>query len=534
MNRPSVTKQPTTSQHLQQGIDRFAQLLAPTFGPTGGHVAYLDPDKSTPELIDDSATVVRRIISLGDPTLDIGAMIMRNLVWRVGERAGDGGAMACILAHAIFTEALRMASAGLNVMQLARGIRAATETAVASLRAQAWPVATEDELSNVALTVTKERPLAAVIGELSALLGPHGHVVIQDYVAPFLEWQYIGGAQTSAQIASMYLYSEPAKSRTVLTNPAVAVLDEPAESADEMIALLEMAVQAGASGLLIVGPRFGNQAVSVIVANYQAQDKKLTPVAVQVKGAGELLRQTLADLALLSGATLLGGQHERNPGRARPSDLGQAQRAEITKDGLVLVPTREKRPTVEQEIEQLRARVASTPNHSEDRENLTKRLAMLSGGVGYLKIGAGSKGERILRHSRAERALRVASMAQQTGVVPGGGAALLHAADALDDLQLGEEAQAGVRLLQRALAAPMTQLLRNAHVPAPALVIQQVQDAGPGFTYDVLRATIVEGGILDVAGVVETVLTTAVSGALMALTTDAIVYHRHPEQSLQP
>ncbi|OUC07431.1 hypothetical protein RY27_14960, partial [Litorilinea aerophila] len=167
------------------GINVLADLLAPTLGPLGGVVANQRDHQRRPELLDDSATTVRRILNLGDPRADVGAMLMRSLVWRVVQRAGDGGATAAILARAMYTEAIRLISAGANPMRLARGVNLAVDAATQALKQQARPVTHENELAAVALTVIREPALAAVLGEMSYLLGPDAHVTIEKYVASY-------------------------------------------------------------------------------------------------------------------------------------------------------------------------------------------------------------------------------------------------------------------------------------------------------------------------------------------------------------
>ena len=536
-NRPHVTAQPVTSRQLSQGLERFFQLLAPTYGPRGGHVAYKDRAKA-PELLDDSATIVRRVISLGDPTLDVGGMLLRNLVWRVGQQAGDGGVLAAILLRAIFRQALRLTQAGVNAMQLARGIRAGQEVVLARLRELARPVSSEDELSAVALHVTGDRALAGVVGEMRWLLGPSGHVRLESYVAPYLEWEYIHGGHVPAQMASLHFHADLVKRRTVLAGPRVAVVDGALEQTADAVALLEAGAKAGGGSLLILARRVGHQALGVLLHNAQVKDAPVRPVAVQVKALAGDLTQTLADLATLSGATLLGAEQMRTAPHARPADLGRAQRAEVTQDALVLAPTREQRAVLEPQLAGLRARLAQLQPESEEATKLAQRLAGLSGGMGQLHLGAATRLEGELRRRKARRALRVTALALESGLVPGGGAALLHSRQALDSLELPDpDAQAGVRLLHRALAAPMIQLLSNACVPGPGLVLAKVAEAGPDMTFDLLQERLApawEAGVLDVAGVVETAFTAGVSGGLMALTTDAIVYHRYPEESMEP
>lgn len=535
--RPQVVGQPASQQHFKSGINSISDLLAPTLGPTGGVVVNQSETRSTPELLADSATIVRRILSLGDPRLDVGAMLMRHLIWRIGERIGDGGATTAVLTRAIFNDAHRLITAGVNPMMLSRGIKAATAAVLAALAEQERAVTSEDELAAVALTVTKERPLAAMLGEMSYLLGPDAHVIIEKYVAPYLQRQYHSGAHYKAQIASMYFYTDSTHKVSVLPDTMVALVDDNLQEGAQAVALLEAAVEAGAEGLTVIARTFKTEALSVLVANQQAEDKKLSIVGATLKDVGDERRYAFSDLALLTGATLLGSSYDRGPADVRPDDLGRARRVEVTPKALILLPEKQFDSAVQAQAENLRSLLSQMTQDDEDREMVVKRLAALSGGMGILKIGATGKQERAVRSKTAERALKVLSAAQHSGVVPGGGAAFFHAASALDGLDVDDEIRPGVDVIRRSLSAPLQQILQNCHVESTGVVFEQLRQAGPTSTFDALEGRVVdayEAGVLDVTRVLEGVLETAVSGALMALTTDTIVYHKKPEQNLNP
>ena len=542
-NRPGVIGQPTSHRQFLHGINMIADLLAPTLGPNGGPVASGPDAGKRVEILDDAATIVRRIISLGRPQRDIGAMIMRNLIWRVGQRAGDGGATAAVLARAIYQEGLRLNNAGFNQMRLIRGIDEGVRIATEVLQAQARPVVGENELAAVARTITKDKALSAVLGEMSYLLGPDAHVIIEKYVAPYLHRRYIAGAHFGAEISSMYFYTQPDLKKAVLTAPALALLEERLTTAEQVIPLMEAAVRAGAKALTIVAQEVSGGALGALVTNNQAPEdkKKLSIVAVKLKAVGQEARWAMTDLALLSGATILGPNTPRKAAHAQAEDLGRTQRVEFLNNGLVVMAHDANRAAIQQEVTSLRMRVDSLTLDDEDRPKLIKRLGTLTGGVGELKIGAHTKGEREMRQAQAERALKVLSSAQRGGVVAGGGAALFHCIPALcqaaDQMSGQEEVAHGIRLLARALAAPLRQIIRNAGVDASELMMQRVRDAGPQATFDVFSGSVVDAytaGVLDVTDIVTKVLQIAASGATMALSTDTIVYHRKPQESMTP
>jgi chaperonin GroEL len=574
MPKPKVVEQPNTTKHLTKGINAMADLLAPTLGPIGGLVANQRDFQRKPELLDDSATAVRRILNLGDPRADVGAMLMRSMVWRVVQRAGDGGATAALLSRALYQDAVRMMAGGANAMRLAKGVNLGVEAAVQSLQAQARKVTNENELANVALTVIHDPSLAAVLGEMSYLLGPDAHVTIEKFVAPYLQQFYHAGATIRAQIGSMYLYTDPALKSAVAANGGLVLIDGKLDTAEEAVAVLQAAQAAGVSSLTIVAGHFSDTVISMLITNSRQGDvaKKLNGrasngngtgnsngngngngngkekekeeeskrpiiIAATPKDVGDARRAVFDDLALATGGEVLGRAWSRPITQIRASDIGRTQRTEVSLELMMITPEQQHNTGVQERCAELRTQLAKMTLDDEGRPLVVQRLAWLNGGMGVLKIGTESKLDREVRAQNAERTLKVLSAAQHTGMVPGGGAAYFHAIPALNEIEAEDDVRFGVQIVQRALEAPLRQILDNAHVPSSSVVMDQITQAGPSATYDVISAKVVdayEGGVLDVAGVLSTVLRTAASGALMALTTDTIVYHKNPKQSTTP
>ena len=559
MPKPRVIGQPKTAQHFSLGIDALADLLAPTLGPIGGVVANERNANRKPEILDDSATSMRRILNMGDPRMDVGAMLLRSTVWRVVQRSGDGGAMTAILMRAIHREGRRMIAAGANAMVLARGINMAVEAAVESLLAQARPVSTEDDLAAVAATVIRDPELATVLGEMSYLLGPEAHVNIEKFVAPYLQQFYYPGANYKAKIASMYLYTDETQRQAILPDGMIALVDGKLDKVEDIVPIIEVAKKNDAKSLTVVAGNFSDEVIGVMVANSRRpgqtdaagqnggsdqqekpKDRRPKPTMVITgatpKDVGDARRAVFDDLAMLTGATVAGRAWGIRPSSISDGDLGWVARSEVSKDMLHVVP-KQTSPEVRAKAEELRTRLANMTLDDDDRPGLQQRLAAMSGGMGVLKIGADSKLDREVQAQNAERALKVLSAAQRSGVVPGAGAALFHAIPALDGLETTGDATFGVEIVRRALAAPSRQIFDNAHVPSSSVILEKIREAGPAATYDVFSATVVdayEAGVVDVAEVLKTVLQTAASGAVMALTTDTIVYHKKPEQAISP
>ena len=542
-NTPHVATQVQARQHLQMGIKRMADALAPTLGPAGTPVVVEGNVRNKVELIDDAATVARRIISLGDPRLDVGAMIVRSVVWRVSQRAGDGGATAAVLLNAILQGGLRQITAGANAMQLVRGIRLGMDVATGALLAQAWPCGDETQLAAAARTVTRDDDLSAMLGEMSYLLGPDAPVQIETYVAPYLQREYVAGAVYKARISSAHFYTESERKRAAIAAPAVALVDFNLTTAEQAVGLLNAALQAGRASILIVAPDVSGAALQLLVANHAqpADKRKIAVLATTITLLGEERTWAVRDLALLSGATILGMPSGRTAEGATPADLGTALRAEFNSEKLAVIAEPQRRAEVQGEIADLRSYLAGLPLDDEGRPAVERRLAALSGGMGVLKVGDVSKLATEMRKSQAERTFKVLSAVQRSGLVAGAGAAYVHCQAAIKqaaaERDLDEDVRLGMRVLADALPAPMRRLLANAGVEPPSVVIQRVVDGGPQATYGWEQQKVVDAraaGVVDAADVLVTVLQSATSGAIMALSTDAVVYHKKPQQSLEP
>ncbi len=534
---PGVVGPPSASVHLSKGINAIADLLAPTLGPAQWSVAYQRSTNEVPEMLDDSGSIVRRVIALEDAEADVGAMILRNLVWRVVQQVGDGGATTAVLMRAIYNDGLRLLTAGADFRQLKQGIELASKAAVTALYAQAQPVTTEDQLAGLALTVVSEPDLAALLGEISAILGPDAQVMIEDYVAPVLDRTYIEGARFPSSVVSRLLYLDPAAKRSVVDDTRIALLDGDLDGQEQILGLLDAALQAEATALTIITPHVDENMIGLLVANQEKLKGKLAIVVASLKMTDAQRLVALQDLALLTGATLIGQNYGLLPAQVTPRHLGYARRVDATVNTLTVVTSSHARPQVQARVTAIHNRLASLPQDAEERPALMQRLSTLTGGLCRLRIGDIGQTARGLRHSRAERALKVLSAAQRRGAVAGGGAALHHSRCALDSLHAQDDVAVGVQVLHRALSAPLLQLLRNGRVDAAGVIAQSLDRAGDRAAYDLQSGQIVdafESGLLDVPEITARALATAASGALMALSTDFIVYHKNPQMSIQP
>jgi chaperonin GroEL len=539
MPRPAVLQNPVAGACLKRGFDTLANALALTLGPSQGAI-LVDSlvDSRPPEIISDAATIARRVIELPHRAEDVGAMMLRHLAWRTHLKAGDGTATAVVLAQAILNHAHRFAVGGANPMLLRRGIERATAAANAALRRMARPVQDEETLISIAEAVTGDPHLSLILGEMFDILGQDAHITIEKYVAPYLEREYIEGGRWKGQLASPYFVSDVARRRAILPACHVVIFDGKVETLADVQPMLELIVHTEPHRVLLAARDIKGEALSTLVVNHQKDDVKVKIIASELRRAGKQ-PVDFEDLAVLTGATVLGLSAGRPLRTITAQDLGTAQRVEADSNELIVVGDQRQSAAVRERIETLRAQMDTWPEDDDDREDLRFRVARLSGNIGVLKIGAASKAEREVLEQKAEKALKALPLAVHEGVVPGGGVAYVNCIPAVRQLKAelaGEEAW-GAETLAQALEEPFRCIARNAGATSPGVLLAEAQRLGPGFGYDAMTKQIVnmeEAGILDAVGVLRQALEIAVSGAIMAFTTETIVIKREPQTSTNP
>jgi chaperonin GroEL len=535
MRRPAVLFGETVTQAFQRGFDQLGELLALTLGPTQGHILNWREVGGVESLL-SSADIARRIVALPDSAANVGAMLMRNLAWRVHRRAGDGVATTAVLAQAILHAAARYVQAGGDLVAIRRGLERATRVASADIAAQAQTISADEEtLSRVAMTITRAPHLSLILGEMFDVLGPLAHITVEDYVAPYLDRAYYDGGRWVARLESPYLHTDTVGRRAVQDDCHVLIFAGRLQTFEAVAPLLKLMDRVERRKLLLVAHEVSGPALNALVINHQRH--ALGAIAVVLQRRADLRAIDMDDLALLTGATRFDADLGQTLERVTPGDLGRARRAEATNSALVvsggggsLVARRER-------IEALRERLASLPDLDEEGAELRLRLARLAGGVGVLQIGAYSKVERDQLHQQAERAIQALRLATAEGVVPGGGVAYLQAIPAVQQLAReldGDEAY-GATILTLALEAPFCRIVHNRGTVDPPMALAELRREGTGGVYDVVAERIVPATDLpDPAGVLRIALETAVSGAVLALSTSVLVLRRKPEYSSEP
>ncbi len=502
-------------------------LVCPTLGPLARTVAIAgQSSRFAPEVLDHAATIMRRTIQIDDPFADMGAMLIRQLAWTVFTRVGDGAATAVTLAHALLHAAMPPLAAGTDPQALRRGIARGLSVTQDELRSQARPVETAAELAGLVAGIVRDAALADTIGELVEAIGPDGAVLIEEWQGMTTTAEYLDGQRWKGGLLSPYLL---AAGETVgrLYDPRVLVTDCPLTRADDLLPILEACIVAEERQLLVIAPAVGAAALGLLIVNRErgVLDGAL---AVRAPGTGAQRGRILADIAVATGGHPFLTAAGARLATATLADLGRARQVWATADGFSILGGRGEKAAIRQRISEAKAELRAVPADDDNlRRTIRERIGKLAGTAAMISVGAPTESARADVRARVEAAVTAAQAALREGAVPGGGGALhacIPALERLADSLEGDEAL-GVRLLARALPAPMRTIAANAGID-PSALFADARAYEPGWTFDVLARRWVDawdGGIIDPLPVVLAALEGSVSTAAMALITDVLV-----------
>jgi chaperonin GroEL len=537
--KPAVVTQPRTYRSLQHGINTLADAVRPTLGPLPRLVmmeALRRQDR--PEILDNAATIARRIIAIEPRGRDVGAMLLRQALWKMHAEAGDGGATMAVMYQSLMNEGIRyLTQSGGNAMLLRGGLERGLSAVLAALERDAAPLVGQPAIAAMARGLCQnDTELAELLGEIFDIVGADGLIVVEKWNRAGLEREYIEGTYWHLSgWWSRYLVQDPVAKRTLFEDAALLISDLKLTDPNQLVPVLERCAQGGVKKLVIVAAEVANSVVGLLVKNNQA--KTIETLAVRTPRVGEMERvASMEDIALLSGGrAFYSGGHD-TLADFQVTDLGRARRAWATESLFGIYGGKGDARQLRQHMAHLRAQLKQAELESAQRE-LQARIGRMSGGTAILRIGGLTEAQIETRKALAERAVTSLRNAVQGGVVPGGGAALLGAAAALAGLPARhEEEQYAYRLLARALEEPMRTLVRNAGA-VPEVILEKVKDCPPGHGYEARAGRLVDmrqAGIQDAVNVLKKAVEIAVSGAAMTLTTDVIVHHRAPKESLEP
>jgi chaperonin GroEL len=511
---------------LKSGIDILAEAVKTTLGPKGRNVA-LDKKFGAPTVTHDGVTVAKEI-QLEDPFENMGAQLLKEAAVKTNDVAGDGTTTATVLAQAIVNEGLRNLAAGANPMLLRQGIERGVEAVVEYIRSIATPVEGKKEIAQIATVSAADDQIGNLIADVMDRVGRDGVITVEESRGTNFETEYVEGMQIDKGYISAYFVTNSDRMEAVIEDTPVLITDKKISAIQDLLPILEKLTQTGQRNIVIVAEDVDGEALATLVVNKLRGI--LNVLAVKAPGFGDRRKEMLRDLAILTGGEVISEEVGRRLENATLNDLGQARRVIATKDETTFVEGHGNEHEIQARIKQIRAQIEETTSDY-DREKLQERLAKLSGGVGIIKVGAGTEVELKFRKTRVEDALSSTRSAVEEGYVPGGGVALLVATTALDKLNLTGDAATGVVILRRALEEPVRQIATNAGQDGAVIVeaIRRAQRENGNNTkigYNVLSGKtedMVAAGIIDAAKVTRSALQNAASIATMILTTEALI-----------
>ncbi len=536
MAKPGVILPPQSREALQRGVDNMANLLKKTLGPRARTVAIapiVSTHNTPPEILNDGATIARRIIELPNPMENMGAMLIRQLSWKVREEVGDGSTTAAVLAQAILSEANRYVAAGGNVMRMKAGIEKGMEVALAELDKQVKLIDDPEEMGRLIAGVTADPSLGEMFAEIYDIIGRDGVVTLQDGQTTQTTREYIEGVQWDKGYLSPHMVTDPDRLECVLEDALVLLTNRNITTAKELLPILGQITEAGFKNLLIVANDVSGDALSLLVVN--KMKGVLNTVAVKAPGYGERRMGILGDLAVLTGGTVLNEDAGDTVADCKLEQLGRAQRVWADANNFNVIGGYGDPAKVRERIAYLRKEIPTIKDEYE-REKARERLGKLAGGVCVISVGAHTQSAQKEKRNRLEGAIAALRAAAEEGVVPGGGVALLRCARAVRQVAAEGDEAVGLKVLAAALEAPARCIIDNAGYKSSP-IIAELEGMPDGYGFDVMRGEIVDmaaAGIQDPAKVVRTALIKGVSGAMMAMTTDALVLHKKPDWTAEP
>ena len=507
---------------LLRGVNTLADAVKVTLGPKGRTVV-LDKSFGAPRVTKDGVTVAKEI-ELEDKFENMGAQMVREVASKTNDEAGDGTTTATILAQSIVKEGARAVAAGMNPMDLRRGVDAAVAAVIADLEKRSRKVRGDDEIAQVGtISANGDATVGAMIAEAMQAVGKEGVITVEENKGIDTELETVEGMQFDRGYISPYFVTNPEKMVAELEDPFIMLHEKKLSNMQPMLPVLEQVVQSNRP-LVIVAEDVEGEALATLVVNRLRGGLKA--VAVKAPGFGDRRKAMLEDIAILTGGQVISEDVGIKLENVTMAMLGKAKRVIVKKEDTTIVDGAGKKADIKGRCNQIRSQIEETTSDY-DREKLQERLAKLAGGVAVIKAGGATEVAVKERKDLVEDAMNATRAAVEEGIVPGGGAALLYATRALDRLKLGDaDQQMGVDIVRRAIQTPARQIAENAGVDGAVVVgkLLEQKDTNRGFdAQEEVYKDLVKAGIVDPTKVVRTALQDAASVAGMLVTTEAMV-----------
>src|SRR5438309_5330218 len=506
---------------MVEGVNILANAVKVTLGPKGRNVV-LERSFGGPTVTKDGVSVAKEI-ELKDKLQNMGAQMVKEVASKTSDIAGDGTTTATVLAQAIVREGMKYVAAGMNPMDLKRGIDKAVTALVEQLKKQSKPTTTSKEIAQVGtISANSDDEVGKIIAEAMDKVGKEGVITVEDGKSLASELEVVEGMQFDRGYLSPYFINNPDKQVAALDNPFILLHDKKISSIRDLLPILEQVAKAGRP-LLIVAEEVEGEALATLVVN--TLRGILKTCAVKAPGFGDRRKAMLEDIAVLAGGQVIAEEVGLTLEKATLKDLGQAKRIEVDKEETTLIDGAGDPKAIEARVKSIRTQIEEVTSDY-DKEKLQERVAKLAGGVAIVKVGAATEIEMKERKARVEDALHATRAAVEEGIVAGGGVAYIRARSALDNLKGDNpDQEAGIKIVRRALEEPLRQIVANAG-EEPSVVLNKVAEGKGNFGFNAQTEAygdLVEMGVVDPTKVARTALQNAASVAGLLLTTEAMV-----------
>ncbi|KVP81520.1 molecular chaperone GroEL [Burkholderia ubonensis] len=521
---------------IVKGVNVLADAVKVTLGPKGRNV-LIERSFGAPTITKDGVSVAKEI-ELKDRFENMGAQIVKQVASKTADVAGDGTTTATVLAQAIVLEGMKHVAAGINPMDLKRGIDKAVAAVLDELRKLSKPISTNREIAQVgSISANSDETIGKIIADAMEKVGKEGVITVEDGKSLENELDVVEGMQFDRGYVSPYFINDPEKQAAYLDDALILLHDKKISNIRDLLPVLEATSKAG-KPLLIIAEDVDGEALATLVVN--AMRGILKVAAVKAPGFGDRRKAMLEDIAILTGATVISEETGKQLQKATLEDLGRAKRVEVRKDDTIIIDGAGDEKRIEARVKSIHTQIEEATSDY-DREKLQERVAKLAGGVAVIKVGAATEIEMKEKKDRVDDALHATRAAVEEGIVPGGGVALLRARSAVTSLKgANSDQDAGVHIVLRALEAPLRVIASNAG-DEPSVVIAKVLEGKDNFGYNAATGEygdLVEAGVVDPTKVTRTALQNAASIAGLILTTDATVAEapkdEKPVQSATP
>ena len=513
---------------LLRGVDILADAVKVTLGTKGRNVV-IEKSFGAPRSTKDGVTVAKEI-ELGDKFENMGAQMVREVAQKTNDTAGDGTTTATVLAQAIVREGMKSVAAGMNPMDLKRGVMFAVEHVVADLKKRSKKVKSNDEIAQVGtISANGDTSVGKMIAEAMAKVGNEGVITVEEAKSLDTELEVVEGMQFDRGYVSPYFITNADKMVAELEEPYILIHEKKLSSLQPMLPILESIVQTGRP-LLIIAEEVEGEALATLVVNKLRGGLKVA--AVKAPGFGDRRKAMLEDIAIVANGDVISEELGIKLENVKLNQLGQAKKVRITKDDTTIIDGSGKKAEIQARVAQIKAQIEETTSDY-DKEKLQERLAKLAGGVAVIRVGGATEVEVKEKKDRVDDALNATRAAVEEGIVPGGGVALLFASKSLAGLHVeGDDQKAGVNIVRKAIQSPIRQILENSGVEASPVVNRLLEGKSSTAGFDAQKeeyVDMIEAGIIDPTKVVRTALQDAASVAGLLITTEAMIAEK-PEK----